>query len=119
MHNISFNSNGTLAVCIYVAHVGLKKKYRERNSETKLSFLLLPASAVSRYSKQLPLSYSLFCSCQYYQQKSDAGAIRIWILKDFFVRFSHFLDRHFFIRPTNSSTLGFFTLHTIQLTTPV
>ena len=66
----------------------VKKKYRARNSETKLSFLLLSASAVSRYSKQLQLRYSLFCSCQYYQQESDAGAIRIWILEDFFVRFS-------------------------------
>jgi hypothetical protein len=31
--------------------------------------------------------YSLFCNCQYYQQQSDAGAIRIWILEDFFCSF--------------------------------
>ena len=52
----------------------VKKKYRECNNETKLSFLLLSASAVSRYSKQLQRRYSLFCNCQYYQQESDAGA---------------------------------------------
>lgn len=87
---------------------------KKKKSKTKLSFLLhLSASAVSRYSKQFQFSYSLFCSCQYYQQEGDAEArnvyiyIYTWILKDFlFV--SLFLYRHFFIRPTNSNTLGFF-----------
>ncbi len=89
----------------------LVKKYRECNSETKLFFLLLSASTVSRYSKQLQLRYSLFCSCQYYQQESDAGAIRLWILADFFCSFlSLSIDTFFitFIRPARSSTLGFF-----------
>ncbi len=93
----------------------LVKKYRECNSETKLSFLLLSASAVSRYSKQLQLRYSLFCSCQYYQHENDAGAIRIWILEDFFVRFSLSLSTLFHhLHPTSKeqhSRLFYITHH--------
>ncbi len=92
---------------VYASHMlDGKKKIVKRNSLFFFFFFFsLSASAVSRYSKQFQFSYSLFCSCQYYQHERDVEARNIWILKDFFfVRFSLSLSTLF--HPSN--TLGFF-----------
>ena len=71
----------------------------KRNS---LSLLLSPLSSFCLHLQSVAIANNcdsvtlLLCSCQYYQQHSDAKAIRIWILEDFFVRFSHSLSRNTF-----------------------